>query len=227
MSSGDWLYEKFVPGVAVPFAGQGPEQVWRAAILEHVRPAGTEPAHYGVSGDFLLSPGRDPDLDNLLAPLFSVVINKLGWFSGRRRNMRWFQATKTYASDGELGVQLRICRADLPPPLQSSPDLLLSGIYRGQVPKRGCSDDYAEWARETATRTATGEDRLALSLRISPYEINIGEIIDGHIKALIDGLWPVLGGTPRAPLDEQISALTVVKGVDVEAGSVAVNLRLV
>ena len=63
-----------------------------------------------------------------------------------------------------------------------------------------------------------------MSLRISPSTINIGEIIDGHIKALIDGLWPVLGGTRRAPLDEQISELTVVKGVDVEGGSVAVSL---
>ena len=86
MSSGDWLYETFVPGVAVPFAGQGPEQVWRAALVEHVRPAGSAPVHYGVSADFFLSPGRDPDLDNLLAPLFSVVVNKLGWFAGRRPN---------------------------------------------------------------------------------------------------------------------------------------------
>ena len=58
----------------------------------------------GLFADFRIAPAtpKSPgfDLDNLLDPVFSVVINSRGWFGGHRANLRWVAARKKAAETG-------------------------------------------------------------------------------------------------------------------------------
>ncbi|MBZ0268569.1 hypothetical protein K8I85_10475, partial [bacterium] len=55
--------------------------------------------------------------------------------------------------------------------------------------------------------------------------INIGDIATGRVKAVIDCLYPWLGGNCGAPEDHRISALHVEQeAAGVPAGSVAISL---
>jgi hypothetical protein len=45
--------------------------------------------------------------------------------------------------------------------------------------------------------------------QIFPDRINRGEIATGAVKAIIDCLWPIIGGKPRAPEDWRIEELMV------------------
>jgi hypothetical protein len=43
---------------------------------------------------------------------------------------------------------------------------------------------------------------------VSPLRrVNLGDVANDRAKALIDGLWPLLGGEPRAPHDHLMTAL--------------------
>ncbi len=213
----------FVPGQPTPFAGQERERVWKEAIAAHTPVPATD-SHTGLTVRFVMTGaqdgGRGGDLDNLLDPVLSVVVNRLGYCGGRRPNLKWLAASKQFAEATGAEIDLGARRPAWSP--ESAREELLDGIYDGPLPKSATDSVFADWVR--ARISADLDDgRVAVRLQFAAQSVNLGEVATGKVKPLIDGLWPLLGGTPRSPEDWRIRVLLLEKGVQV-AGEVSVSV---
>jgi len=99
----------WVPGNPAPFATSG-EQPWREALVSNL-PQCTQGLHVrGLVIDFHLADlvplGHPLDVDNLCEPVFSILINRKGWFSGSRPNLTWWRASKSQSSS--TGCQIEV-----------------------------------------------------------------------------------------------------------------------
>jgi hypothetical protein len=79
----------WIAGRPAPFATAG-ERPWKDALAAQVpAPSGQSPS--GMVIEFTLENGLawpgHPDIANLCEPVFSAVINRLGWFGGSRPNL--------------------------------------------------------------------------------------------------------------------------------------------
>jgi hypothetical protein len=162
--------------------------------------------------------GRASDLDNLLDPVFSVVINRLGWCGGRRPNLRWIAAEKTYRSP--TGARITLESGSPSWPRTEAGDVLLHDLYEGSLPRAATDTDFANWVRAAQIRRVEGKVAVRLSFAI--LKVNLGEIATGPVKPLLDGLWPVLGGNPAAPHDWRVGALLLEKEAAVNGVAVEV-----
>ena len=150
------------------------------------------------------------DIDNLCEPLFSVLVNRLGWFRGSRANIMWWQASKQAVASAGCDVTI----TKHPPADTLNADALYSGCYSGPLPSSARSSEVALWA---ATLRSTGQpgrvpSAYACFVGFGNPRVNIGGIATGPIKSFIDCLFPLLGGRVGAPADHLIDSLTVAKG---------------
>jgi hypothetical protein len=127
-----WLVE----GIPVGYSSGAAERAWKGQIMATDPGAPVTHAGDGLFADFRIPPptARSPgyDLDNLLDPVFSVVINGRGWFGGRRPNLRWVAARK--GSADKTGVYLAVL-AGLPDPwVESRAEVGLDDVYRDSLP---------------------------------------------------------------------------------------------
>ena len=83
--------------------------------------------------------------------------------------------------------------------------------------------EFTEWVQGAMRRQLEGVP-LGIELRFSHGSPNLGDIADGPVKAMIDGLWPVLGGTAQAPFDRSVERLLVEKNA---AGERGVRVRVI
>ena len=213
----------WISGRPAPFAttGEGP---WKQAIAAQMpRPSGEHAA--GMVLEFTL-PDRpvwpaQPDLDNLCEPVFSTVINRLGWFGGSRPNLNWYLATKRPGS--ELGAQIVVqatAAPDIPAVLRGP---VFAAIWPGPLPLSAREVGFADWVRRQETPLPPGP--LAVALEFGGSQLNIGEVATGRIKNVIDCLQPILGGPFGNPDDHRIVLLLVVKGTSGLAdGAVSVSV---
>jgi hypothetical protein len=206
----------FVAGRPTPFAGGQNERDWKEAIARHVPASGQEPSYDAVSVEFFLSEAREgtrgSDLDNLLDPVLSVVVNRLGWCGGRRPNLRWIRAEKDYRRSSGARVTLEHGSPTWPP-VGVGP-VVVDGSYGGDLPRSARDETFAGWVRAVAIGTIQG--RAAVRLTFATPTINLGEAATGPVKPLLDCLWPVLGGNPVAPEDWRIGVLLLEKGAGQE-----------
>jgi hypothetical protein len=200
----------FVPGVPSGYDSGEKKRRWRAQLLERLPEA--SPAFVGTGCQFEFTvPAPRPDakgfdLDNLLDVPFSCLVNAKGWFEGKRRNVLWFAAAKAAASSGHG------CRITLPrrPPerwVSRRRPASLDATYDGPPPRRG-EQEYADWVERSKLRDLP-PGPVGVGIEMPRATANIAEIADGPVKVLIDGLWPLLGGSPRAPADERVERLFV------------------
>lgn len=67
--------------------------------------------------------------------------------------------------------------------------------------------------------------QFAVLLRFGDPQINLGDIATGRVKALIDGMFPLLGGEIGKPEDWRIKSLAVEKGtLDLTPNSVSITI---
>lgn len=109
------LAEFWIPGVPTSYSTLG-ERPWKETIGQRIPRKSGPVMETGVALEFYLS-GTDtdlwvPDLDNLCEPMFSVLVNRLGWFGGNRQNMRWWRASKRH--EEETGCMVRLWSGEAP-----------------------------------------------------------------------------------------------------------------
>lgn len=211
----------FVEGSPATFATRR-EAAWRQRLLT-APPQCLAGREQGLWLDF--APGSDAvngqpfDLDNLCEVAFSVLVGGLGWFGGRRPGVRWWSATRRVARPTGCAVTIHEERADRRP--RFAP--IASGIYPGPLPSSARDPDLAVWAASIPVcRGGGGPFSLGIAFGGA---VNIGDIATGRVKAVIDCLYPWLGGNCGAPEDHRISALHVEQeAAGVPVGSVAISL---
>ncbi|MCB9846706.1 MAG: hypothetical protein H6811_12070 [Phycisphaeraceae bacterium] len=211
----------FVKGSPATFSTRR-EAAWRRDLLAAPPPclAGLE---QGVSLDFALASdavnGRLFDLDNLCEVVFSALVGGHGWFGSGRPGIRWWSATRRLARPTGCAVTIHAERADRRP---SAPPLA-SGVYPGPLPRNARDPELAAWAASIPVCRGDG-GRWSLRIEFGGA-INIGDIATGRVKAVIDCLYPWLGGNRGSPEDHRIFALFVEQeAVGVPHGSVAISL---
>lgn len=199
----------WISGRPAPFATSG-ETAWRNILMREIPEAGTDDHFSGIIFEFHLSSDlytrKGYDLDNLVEPVFSVLINRKGYFGGRRPNVRWFLARRVWG-DTE-GLKIELCKGN-PPPIWSGKGLILETIYSGPIPGSGSFSLLSEWLASQGLKPVS--DRVGVFLSL-PEKTNIGDISTGPVKRVIDSLYPVLGGKDASsPEDWKINELLVVK----------------
>lgn len=201
------------------------EKPWKVALASRIPVAAAESGERGLSVDFSVSGPRTGaqagDIDNLCEPVFSVVINGKRWFAGRRPNLRWYRATKTFAaSPADAGCRVTIERAASPGPPPAPPSPVLNGVYDGALPRSARDEPFADWVRRCAD-PAGKADWYGVRIRFGNSAVNIGDIASGPVKSIIDCLYPIIGGSAGSPEDWRVRALQVEKNDETLPAGVA------
>ncbi|MCB2101597.1 MAG: hypothetical protein KDE22_12045, partial [Rhodobacterales bacterium] len=150
------------------------------------------------------------DIDNLCEPVFSVVINKLGWLGGRRPNMRfWIASVK---SGSQEGVELAAFKEVPEQEWCNSESLVFEGEYFGEIPKDGRNEEFPGWIREKWNNQPLRKgESLGVHLQFNSNDINIGGVSTGCVKSILDCTYPIIGGYAGAPDDWKIRKIIVEK----------------
>jgi hypothetical protein len=215
-----WL----VRGTPVGYSSGAAEQAWKAQIMSAVPLAPAAHAGDGLLADFRVAPptAKSPgfDLDNMLDPVFSVVINGRGWFGGHRANLRWVAARK---AAGETGVHLAVLEDPPRPWGESGAEVGLDDVYHNQLPSPAAIEDYTTWVQSHMLGALPGGP-VGIEIDFTDDHVNLGDVGTGRAKVLIDGMWPVLGSKPGAPDDGRVAALILRKGIADLGGTVAIRV---
>lgn len=215
-----------IHGLPCTFATSG-ERAWKIAIAKQSPHPFLDGREVGLVARFRLASlaprGMPLDIDNLCEPLFSVLVNRLGWFRSSRSNVMWWHASKR--ADAALGCDVTITESPLADALDADP--LCSGCYSGPLPSSARSSEVALWAASLNPIENPGQvpSAYACFVGFGDPAVNIGNIATGPVKSFIDCLFPLLGGRVGAPADHLIDSLTVAKGYSV-VGVDSVMLKL-
>lgn len=212
-----------VPGMPASYSTRR-EAAWKETIRAVIPPPGGDHPGDGLLVDVSIplptpqAPGAD--LDNLLDPVFSAVINGQGWFGGSRSHLQWVAASKLVLDEPGLRVAL----LDEAPELWQGSDveIAMNAVYGADTPTSNTMSQYEEWVGIHARPLPPGG--VGVTFDFSDSTVNLGDIATGVVKPLIDGLWPTLGGESGAPHDGRVAALRMRKGVTGIDGSVAVKV---
>jgi hypothetical protein len=138
---------------------------------------------------------RVPDVDNLCEPEFSVLVNKLGWFGGKRPNICWWRARKIFGE--KSGCKMRLFSGS-PPRFHWKPNqLIMDSVFK---------QSFLLSSSIMRSSTLLSNWRYHLLLQFGDSSLNLGDIATGVTKAIIDRIFP-------HPHDKWIIDLQVEKGV--------------
>ena len=74
------------------------EKEWKQKLQNQIESPSFQGRENGLILKFIVPSfkrnGHPFDVDNLCEPVFSVLVNKIGWFRGFRPNILWWQASK-------------------------------------------------------------------------------------------------------------------------------------
>ncbi len=212
-----------IDGIPATFATSR-ERQWKSTLAASIPPPSLAGLEAGLSMRFLLPTvaprGMPLDVDNLVEPVFDVLVRRAGWFGGSRRRICWWSATKEVGTPH--GCILSISR-DLAPPLPTA-EPTYSELYIGILPTRATDPEVLAWASDVVRRKPhPSPSTCILYLGFGSTDVNIADISTGRIKSFMDCLCPFFGGRPGAPEDHRVSHLIVQKGIpDLERNGVRV-----
>lgn len=205
----------WVPGNPATFATAGEKQ-WKETLYRHIS-ACKGIRVFGLEMRFYLKDmaprGHPLDLDNLCEPVFSVLVNRLQWFGGSRPNIRWWCASKERGTTSGLKLTLFMT----PEREVNMGEVKLTPVfdhtYTGVLPRSATDPVLASWVESRlGGRPVPQMENCVVLLRFAGDRINLGDIATGRVKALLDCLYPLIGGAPRRPEDWRIRTLAVEKG---------------
>jgi hypothetical protein len=158
-----------------------------------------EKKYKGVALRFTLSSsthnGHPLDLDNLVEPVFSVLVGKKGYFSGNKANILWWYTKKEISNPA--GVEIEVSEDN--PSININGKEIFKGEYHGDLPKSATSEDLPKWLISYGFSKRKYEG-FWIHL-IFPERTKIKEIATGTVKSTIDCLLSIVGGKPKTPED--------------------------
>ena len=215
-----------MPGIPATFATKG-EKPWKE-ILKRSIPTHPIERFSGLKLKFVLptlAPNNQPlDIDNLCEPVFSVLINELGWFGGRRQNLKWWHTIKVCGQPS--GLHLSIEQTAPPEMTGEYGSPFFDEIYTGELPSKATDHQISSWLNSFKKfEFPKSNDRFVIRLQFGETKVNIGDIATGKVKALTDCLYSLIGGCKGNPEDWRVDILQVEKGVtNLENNSVRISI---
>jgi hypothetical protein len=208
--------EKFkVKGLPATFATKL-EKEWKENLYNQIPKPCLNGHENGLKLKFFIPSlerhGQPFDIDNLCEPVFSVLVNKIGWFNSSRINIQWWQASKQISKN--IGCDFEIYdqnRIDFPKELP-----LFEDNFTGTLPDNARSKELVSWAHEKRSEKKISKlpTPIILYLLFNNIDLNLGDISTGKLKSFIDCLFPLFGGELGAPQDHRIVNLIVEKRYD-------------
>lgn len=210
------LHRIRVDGEPASFATRG-EVPWKERLAAELGGVAFDPAGTVLSLDLVVSPRQGypmgPDIDNLCDPVIAVLVGRLGWFGGRRPNIAGLWARKRVGP--RTGCEISVFPDWVQTPLGDVP-VLLDATWTGALPTSGRDLTFAQWVGRELQALPSPGSRVAVRLAFAG-RLNIAELSTGRVKNVIDGLWPILGGTPGAPDDSRVAILAATQGSTLDA----------
>ncbi|MEO5617780.1 MAG: hypothetical protein ABIS67_08410 [Candidatus Eisenbacteria bacterium] len=174
----------FVAGHPATFATAG-EKPWKLLLEQQNPRPSMDGREVGMTMRFIL-PSLAPqdqhlDTDNLCEPVFSVVVNRVGWFRSGRPNITWWQASM--AESSPTGCEIVVTSDGIPSVPADTP--MIEGIYTGPLPRNTKEPDVANWARgllaaQGVVQTSPG---YFCYLGFTSSRANIGDVATGVVKS--------------------------------------------
>lgn len=190
------------------------EKPWKINLEQQIPDKDRNGIEKGIVLDFHLKSmkinGHYFDVDNLCEPVFSILINKIGWFKGKRPNIQWFRASKI--NDIQSGCGFTIYNSLEPDSHVKYKTLIYNKTYTGNLPKSATDNEFISWVEENYTRVKNCTS-FYLNIEFGNPRINLGDIATGKVKSIVDCLYPIIGGNLGNPEDWRIDILEVRKGV--------------
>lgn len=191
------------------------EKPWRIKLEQQIPDSNKNGLEKGMVLDYHLESmkvnGHYFDVDNLCEPVFSILINKKGWFKGKRPNIQWFIASKIKAL--KSGCNFKIFDSIELPISVNYKNLIYNKVYSGNLPKSATDIEFISWIKENYTPVKNNSS-FYLKIEFSSSNVNLGDIATGKVKSIIDCLYPIIGGNMGSPEDWRIDILEVKKGVE-------------
>jgi len=217
--------EFWVPGNPAPFATRG-ELPWKDALQEYLQERSSTAIEHGLILDFQLADlvprGQPLDVDNLCEPVFSILINRKGWFGGKRLNLYWWRASK--CRNVLTGCRIRLFSS--PSRVESRRNMVLDQYFPGPLPRSATESEMPEWIRKVfGERKTYSNASYFVHLKFDDGKLNIGDIATGTVKSTIDCLYPLLGGSAKSPEDWRIAILQVEKGQRIDGKGVHIAIQ--
>lgn len=203
----------WVPGKPA-LAGTPADRQWKEQIQHH---AASRQAGKHIYVRFQLpetasgSGAAAGSLEAYCEPVLAVLIQKLGWMGGKRQQLAGWRAVKAVEEPHGLKIWADDRKAIEPPEaLYGEP--ALDFLFEGTIPQK-TTDPYLSELLKKMPMSLPGDERssLAVCLRFGGSKINIGEVGVGPIKAILAGLFPIIGGDAAKPDDWRIGDLEVQK----------------
>lgn len=216
----------WVPGLPATFATKK-EAPWKETLKSSI-PAPTDDTVNGITMNFMLptlAPRNQPlDVDNLCEPVFSALVNKIGWFGKKRSNIKRWRASKSSGSPSGMELYLEENVTDAP--FDKIGFLAFANVFKGELPSSATDSQIPKWLEPIENKPSFAEDeKMAIRLQFGDPEVNIGNITTGKVKSTIDCLYPLIGGKKGSPEDWRIDFLEVEKDVrDLDEDSVRIEL---
>ena len=215
--------DEFVAGAPAPFATRG-ERPWKDALVRDLAAFPADRRGTFVELAFVVAPAigypGGADIDNLCEPMFSAVINQLGWCSGSRPNMRALRASKSIG--GATGCRIRITDEPWPGPLAIGKTLLDATAAR-PLPTSARDAAFIDWVASSMIRPASAGTSIAVEVSFTG-PINIGDVATGRLKNVVDCLQPILGGSVGRPGDDRVIALQATRQAPAIDGVVRIRV---
>ena len=167
--------------------------------------------------------GQPFDVDNMCEPIFSAVINQLGWLGGKRPNLLWFRARRSLRTPSGCTIRLEQGGAPLFSP--EGHRLVFRDVYTGPLPKGGTAPELPAWLAAFPNVPSATSKGVSIRLSFAGTKVNLGDVATGAVKFTIDCLYPLLGGTAGAPDDWKVNTLQCEKGTsDAHAEGVLIEV---
>ncbi|MFN8624281.1 MAG: hypothetical protein U0869_26355 [Chloroflexota bacterium] len=211
MAAAEPLLRVRVAGEPASFATSR-EVAWREQVAVALAEVPFDPAGTVLSLDLVASPEPGlpfgPGLDDLCEPVIAAAVGRLGWFGGKRPNIKGLWARKRIGP--RVGVDIAVFSSWMDVSVGDVP-VLLDATYPGEPPRSGRDLEFAQWVGRELRALPSPGSRVAVRLAYAG-RMNIADVSTGRLKSTIDCLWPVLGGTPGAPDDGRVTILAATQG---------------
>jgi hypothetical protein len=199
----------WVPGIpAMPATSK--EKEWIDRIIHHCHSG--EPSNR-LRFQFMLSATEleAARLPVLCEPILNALIHRLGWSGGFRTQLKAWTVSKE-ASE-VTGVQITTGEADEEAFEHRFGEPILDFLFEGTIPKKSSDPYLSGLLVKLAYKQPVEQPKYAVRLQLGSKEINIGDVLTGSVKAMVDSLYPIIGGDSGRAQDQSIYHLQVIKGV--------------